>query len=76
MENQERKMDRRTFMKSTLAAGAGLALAGTMNGLAWGKTSRGDELADLPLHRLSKMIHQGDITSRQLVEIYLERIQK
>lgn len=74
-DKDKKSMDRRTFMKSTLAAGAGLALSASMNDLVWGKSSN-DELADLSLHRLSQMIHRGDITSGKLVEIYLERIRK
>ena len=35
-----------------------------------------DQVADLPLWRLSAMMRTGEITSRQLVEIYLDRIGK
>ena len=35
-----------------------------------------DQVADLPLWRLSAMIRTGEITSRHLVEIYLDRIGK
>lgn len=76
MEKKERGIDRRTFMKATLAVGTGLALTASMNGLAWGKTSPGGDLADLPLSQLSRMIRSGEISSKQLVEVYLERIRK
>jgi aspartyl-tRNA(Asn)/glutamyl-tRNA(Gln) amidotransferase subunit A len=69
-------MDRRTFMKSTLAAGAGLAVAASMGDFAWAKSYSDAELADLSLYELSKMIRTGEITSKRLVEIYLDRIQK
>ena len=70
------KMDRRTFMKSTIATGAGLAVAASMGNLAWGKSVSESDLADLSLHELSKMIRSREITSKRLVEIYLDRIQK
>lgn len=73
MASNEKGMDRRTFMKTTLAAGAGLALTATMSDLAWGKPLPGDELVDLSLYQLCKMIRSGEITSKELVEAYLER---
>ncbi len=76
MGENRREMDRRTFMKTSLTVGAGLALTASMNDLAWGKTSTGAELADLPLSQLSKMIRNGEISSKSLVEAYLERIRK
>jgi hypothetical protein len=76
MDEIEMKMDRRTFMKSTLAAGAGVAVAASMGNLAWGKSYSDSDLADLSLYELSKMIRTGEITSQRLVEIYLDRIQK
>jgi len=76
MNSSGREMDRRTFMKTSLTVGAGLALTASMNDLAWGKTSTGAELADLPLSQLSKMIRNGEISSKLLVEAYLERIRK
>ena len=76
MDEEERGMDRRTFMKTSLTVGAGLALTASMNDLAWGKTSTGGDLADLPLSQLSKMIRNGEISSKQLIEVYLERIRK
>lgn len=76
MDKKTGEMDRRTFLKSTLATGAGLALTGAMGGLAWGKTPSDGDIADLPLTDLSKMIQRGELTSKGLVEIYLDRIQK
>lgn len=76
MDKKTRDMDRRTFLKSTLAVGTGLALAGTMRDVALGKAQSPQDLADFPLVELSKMIKQGDLTSKRLVETYLGRIQK
>lgn len=41
-----------------------------------GKSSITNDLPDLSLAQLSKMIRNGEITSRQLIELYLDRIQK
>jgi Asp-tRNA(Asn)/Glu-tRNA(Gln) amidotransferase A subunit family amidase len=49
---------------------------GAMGHLAWGKSLTDGDLADLSLFQLSKMIRQGDLSSKKLVELYLERIQK
>jgi hypothetical protein len=49
MDEKERGMDRRTLIKSTLAAGAGLSLTASMNDLAWGKSPPGGDLADSSL---------------------------
>jgi Asp-tRNA(Asn)/Glu-tRNA(Gln) amidotransferase A subunit family amidase len=76
MDKKGAKMDRRTFMKSTLAAGAGLAVAASMGDFAWGKDYSDADLANLSLYEQSKMIRTGEITSKRLVEIYLDRIQK
>jgi Asp-tRNA(Asn)/Glu-tRNA(Gln) amidotransferase A subunit family amidase len=63
-------------MKTTLAAGAGLALTATMSDFAWGRSLPDSELADLSLYELCKMVRTGEVTSRKLVEVYLERIQE
>ena len=76
MKSQGREIDRRAFMKTTLTVGAGLVLSASMGDLGWGKSLPKDDLAELPLYQLAKMIRTGEITSKQLVEIYLERIQK
>lgn len=76
MDKKIGEMDRRTFLKSTLAAGAGLALTGVMGDMAWGKPQPQDELSDLPLVELAKMIQRGELTSKGLVEIYLDRIER
>ena len=76
MNSKGKEMDRRTFMKATLAAGAGMALAGSMSHLAWGKSLTDGDLADLSLFQLSKMIRKRELSSKKLVELYLERIQK
>jgi Asp-tRNA(Asn)/Glu-tRNA(Gln) amidotransferase A subunit family amidase len=69
-------MDRRAFIKTSLAAAGGLALSTWMRDSAWGKASASADLTDSSLHELSKMIRKGEITSRQLVEAYLERIRR
>jgi len=76
MDSKGKKIDRRTFMKTTLAAGAGVALAGSMSNLAWGKSPTDGDLPDLSLFQLSKMIRKGELSSKKLVELYLDRIQK
>lgn len=76
MDSKGREIDRRTFMKTTLAVGAGLALSSSIGNLAWGKPIADRDLADLSLYQLSKMIRKGEISSKKLVELYLERIQK
>jgi aspartyl-tRNA(Asn)/glutamyl-tRNA(Gln) amidotransferase subunit A len=76
MNDRRNEIDRRTFMKSTLAAGAGLALAASMGDMVWGKSGSQDDVAYSSLAGLSEMIRNGEITSRKLVEIYLERIQE
>jgi len=76
MDRKVREVDRRTFLKSTLAAGAGFALTASVSDLVWGKSPSGSDLADLPLHQLSRMVRSGEINSKQLVEVYLERIRK
>jgi len=76
MDSKEREIDRRTFMKTTLAVGAGLALSSSIGNLALGKPITDRDLADLSLYQLSKMIRKGEISSKKLVELYLERIQK
>ncbi|MCK4817236.1 amidase, partial [bacterium] len=63
-------------MKTTLAAGAGMALTASLSDLAWGKSLADGDLADLSLYRLSKMIRNGETSSKKLVELYLERIRK
>lgn len=75
MNEKVREMDRRTFIKSTLAAGAGLALTASMSDLAWGKSLSEGDIADLSLHQLSKMIRKGEMSSKKLVELYLKRIE-
>lgn len=76
MDEKEKGIDRRTFIKSAFVAGAGLSLTASVNELVLGKTLTGAELADLPLTQLSKMIKNREITSKSLVEAYLERIRK
>jgi len=76
MRNNTERIDRRTFMKTTLAAGAGVALTGSINNLAWGKSPTDKNLADLSLFKLSKMIRKGELSSKKLVELYLDRIEK
>jgi Asp-tRNA(Asn)/Glu-tRNA(Gln) amidotransferase A subunit family amidase len=76
MKIMREEIDRRTFLKTTAAVGAGVAFTGLMNDLVWGKSLPDDEIADLPLFQLSKMIRNGEISSKRLVEIYLDRIEK
>jgi len=42
----------------------------------YGKTAGNDELSDLSIYQLSRLIRSEEITSKQLVELYLERIQR
>lgn len=44
--------------------------------LAWAKSVSDFDLADLSLADLSKMVRKGEITSKRLVELHLERITK
>ena len=76
MDKKIGEMDRRTFVKTTLAAGAGLAFSGAMGNLAWGGSSSEDILAQSSLLDLSKMVHKGEISSQELVELYLGRIRR
>lgn len=76
MSEKGREMDRRTFVKSTLATGAGVLLATSMGNVAWGKVGPDEELADLSLQQLSTMVRSGEITSKKLVQVYLDRIEK
>jgi aspartyl-tRNA(Asn)/glutamyl-tRNA(Gln) amidotransferase subunit A len=76
MNGHGREMDRREFMKTTLTVGGGLVLSASMSDLGWGKSMPKDDLAELPLYQLAKLIRTREITSKQLVEIYLERISK
>ena len=75
MNNTGEKVDRRTFMKTSVAVGAGLALTASMGNLVSGAVSEGD-VADLSLSQLSTMIQKGELSSKKLVELYLERIKK
>jgi len=79
MKQDEKGTDRRTVLKNTLGAAAGLAAAASVvGGHAWGETAQSGDgnLADLPLYRLSAMIRNKEITSKQLVELYLQRIER
>jgi Asp-tRNA(Asn)/Glu-tRNA(Gln) amidotransferase A subunit family amidase len=76
MDEKKRGMDRRAFMKTSLTIGTGLALTASMSDWVWGKSPTGSDLADLPLSQLSRMIRNGETSSKQLVEAYLERIRK
>lgn len=74
MIEEKKGMNRRTFVKTTLTAGAGLALTASLGDLAGAAHHPDDDLADMPLFELAGMIRRGDLTSRKLVEIYLNRI--
>ncbi len=79
MKEDEKGMDRRTFLKNTLVAAAGLAVSSSaLGGYAWGQRGNAGtaEIADLPLYELSKMIRRRKITSKELVQLYLQRIQQ
>jgi len=69
-----KEMDRRTFMKSTVAAGAGALLYTSIGNLAWAKSD--SEIADKSLQQLALMIRNGDLSSHELVEAYLQRIRQ
>ncbi len=75
MNGNGKEMDRRTFMKTSVAVGAGLALTASMSDLVSGAIPD-RELADLSLYQLSTMIQKGELSSKELVELYLERIKK
>jgi len=76
MSEKGSEMDRRTFMKSTLATGAGVLLATSLGDFAWGKVGSDEELAHLPLQQLEAMIRSGEINSKKLVQVYFDRIAK
>jgi len=76
MNDKMTEMDRRTFMKTTLAVGAGVGLAAQMKDVVWGESIPHSDLTDLPLFQLSKMIRSREVNSKKLVELYLERIRK
>ncbi len=76
MDKKSLDMDRRTFVKTALAAGAGLVLTGAMGDPAWGGAVSKDALAQRSLVELAKMIRNGETSSRKLVELYLGRIQQ
>ncbi len=76
MKDDGKGMNRREFIHSGLAVAGGLAFTTSVENLAWGKSSTDEDLADLSLHQLSKMIRDGEISSKQIVEVYLERIRK
>ena len=76
MERKDKNIDRRAFIKTTLAAGAGLALTNSVHNSAWGASSGEDILAETSLYDLANMIRNGETSSRKLVELYLKRIQR
>lgn len=76
MNGKGKEIDRRTFMKTALAAGAGLAIATHMSDLSSGVQAADSDLTGLSLKELSEMIRKGEITSTRLVETYLDRIRK
>ena len=68
MNSAGKEIDRRTFMKTSAAVGAGLALTASMGNLVSGAVPDG-ELADVSLYELSTMIQKGEISSKELVEL-------
>ncbi len=76
MDGEGKAIDRRTFIKTSLAAGAGLALTGSMGGLAWGGSASEEALAQSSLYDLAQMIRSGKTSSQELVKLYLKRIQR
>jgi len=76
MKNKCTNMDRRTFIKTVMATGVGFALTQSISNLAWGTSSSASNVADLSLYELSKMIRERELSSLELVELYLERIRK
>ncbi|MDH7500036.1 MAG: amidase family protein [candidate division NC10 bacterium] len=76
MSEREKEMDRRTFIKASLAAAGGLALTHWMGEWAEAGSPLPQDLADSSLYELSQRIQRGEITSRHLVETYLDRIRR
>ncbi len=76
MDEDEKEIDRRTFMKDALATTSGLVMAAATSDWAWARSAANPDLADLSLADLSKMVRRGEITSKRLVELHLERITK
>jgi len=74
MSNEKHLMDRRTFIASSLAAGAGFALAASMGKASWAGMTSGQDQADLPLVELAGLIRRGELSSQGLLESYFKRI--
>ena len=49
MDEKRKGVDRRTFIKTSLVAGAGLALTSSINNFSWGASSGDDVLAEASL---------------------------
>mgnify|MGYP006293767785 CR=1 FL=1 len=76
MSHEGHLMDRRTFITSSLIAGAGFALAASTGKITCAGMPSGQDLADLPLMELSGLIRRGDLSSQGLLEAYFKRIDR
>ena len=75
MDRKKKEIDREP-MKNTLAAATGPTLAAGTGDRGWARSVATPDLSALSLAELSKMVRRGAITSKRLVELYLERITK
>jgi hypothetical protein len=65
MKGKGRKIDRRTFMKTTLAVGAGLTMTAQMSDSVKGKSLSDSESADVLLDRTFNIIMRRMVESGQ-----------
>jgi amidase len=72
MKKYER--DRREFLKTGVAGLAGLALSKTVGGTVLTSDDPFPELIEVTISELQAKMRAGRLTSRKLVEMYLERI--
>ena len=73
MSEPKNGIDRRSFVKAGLAAGA--VLSAPQGALA-ASAGKSDPMADLPLSVLAERIRKKDITATKLTKTYLDRIAK
>jgi len=76
MSDNREESGPRTSIRDNPAAGKESDLKASMSNFAGGRSLSGSNLTDLSLYTLSKIIRNGEITSENLVALYLERIQE